>query len=69
MRRRGDGFEAVWPVVDLAFMDAVVECSVPVKVHDGTDGAINGELFPVHPQTGDLRVEIAEVSALQKGVV
>ena len=69
MRRGGDGFEAVWPVVDLAFMDAVVECSVPIKVHDGTDGTVDRELLPVDSQTGDLRVEVAEVSTLQKGII
>jgi len=69
VRRGGNGFEAIWPVVDLAFMDTVVECSVPVKVHDGTDGAIDGELLPVDSQTGDLRIEVAEISTLQKRVV
>ena len=69
MRCGGDGFEAIWPVVDLAFMDAVVECPVPVKVHDGTDGTVDGELFPVDSQTGDLRIEVAKVSTLQKRII
>jgi len=69
VRRGGDGFEAIWPVIDLAFMNAVVECSVPVKVHDGTDGTVDGELFPVDSQAGDLCVEVAKVSTLQKRVV
>ena len=69
VRRGGDGFEAIWPVVDLAFMDAVVERSVSIKVHDGADGTVDGELFPVDSQTGDLGVEVAEVSTLQKRII
>lgn len=63
------GFEAVRPIVDGSLMDAVVEGAVAVEVHDGADRAVDGELLPVDSETGDLGVEVGEVTALEKRIV
>ncbi|KAI9166472.1 LOW QUALITY PROTEIN: putative two component histidine kinase [Paramyrothecium foliicola] len=66
---RGLLLEAVGPVVHLALGDGVAALAVAVEVHDGADGLVDGQLLPVDAQTGQLSVEIGEVSALQERIV
>jgi hypothetical protein len=40
-----------------------------VVVHDGADWTIDGKFLPVYAETGELGVEIGEVTALQEGIV
>ena len=64
-----DSVEAVRPVVYGALVDAVIHCAVTVEVHDRAHGAVDGELFPVNAEAGDLGVLVGEVAALEEGVI
>ena len=64
-----DGGFAVGPVVDFTFCNGMQLLAIAVVVHDRADWTIDGKLLPVYAETGELGVEIGEVTTLQERIV
>ncbi len=68
-RRWGNSAVAVGPVVDFTLVDYVLALAVALVVHNRADGSVDGKLLPIDAKSGELRVEVGEIPALEKRVV
>jgi len=67
--RWGNSAVAVGPVVDLALVDYVLTLAVALVIHNRADRTVDGKLLPIYAKSGELRVEVGEIPALEKRVV
>lgn len=68
-RRWGNSAVAVGPIVDFTLVDYVLALAVALVVHNRADGSVDGKLLPIDAKSGELRVEVREIPALEKRVV
>jgi len=61
--------ETVWPVVDSTLGNGVTQLTVTLVVHDWAYWTVDWEFLPVGAKTGQLGVEVGEVTALEKRVI
>lgn len=61
--------ESVRAVVDRALVDDSGHLAVSDVAEDGADGSVDGQVFEVDSDSGDLGVEVREVSTLEEGVI
>ena len=61
---RGSRLPTVWPVVGFALSYCMTLLTVPVLVHDRTDGAIDGKLLPIDAESRELSIEVGKVPSL-----
>ena len=66
---RRDSFQAVGPVVDGTLRYSMTALTVTLMIHNWAYRSVDRQLLPVDTKSGQLRVKVGEVSALQKWVI